>query len=115
MKARFKRQGLVEGKWCIDENRFQVHTTNVKVGDIVVAEGTTGKYYEVLAIEPIPERELHHINFDMLLSIRFIGKAGIEKLIRKRAKPFRTSTGWYSIVTPVNEAIAKEVAELCKD
>ena len=115
MKARFKRQGLVEGQWCRDENRFQVHTINVKVGDIVVAEGTSGKYYEVLAIEPIPERQFPHINFDMLLSIRFVGKAGAEKLIRKRAKPFKTNTGWYSIVTPVNEGIAKEVAELCKD
>ena len=111
---RFKRTPLIQGKWNGDLLRFILEKVNVKVGDLVVAEGTRGKYYEVTEVLYPEEQKKFEYPIALRLEKRFNSYLN-KGMVKSRGRSFVSRTGWYSIINPISEEVRLQVAELCRD
>jgi hypothetical protein len=87
----------------------------VKPNDLVVSEGTRGKYAQVLEVGTV-DRQYDWVNegkpFKILsLTLRslFQGSDQYGLVRRTTCRPYRTATGWQSIVRPINQAVVDEI------
>jgi hypothetical protein len=93
---------------------LSAYTVHVQPNDLVVSEGTRGKYSQVLEVDSI-ERQYDWVDGgkpfripSLTLRPLFQG-SDARGLFANTTKTYRTATGWQAIVRPISQAVVDEI------